>query len=99
MQTMSVNFEKVQAQKMALEKCPGNEHLIGPDELFELLNVRDYLHEIIHRRDSEIKIRKDAECRLCEAAELLEQIAFAGPEDMAEKAKEWLKKNDPWRNE
>ena len=44
---MSVNFEKIQAQKMALEKCPRDEHLIGPDELFELLNVRANLQEII----------------------------------------------------
>ena len=48
-------------------------------------------------RDLEKKLRKDAEDKLCEASELLSELAMSDDGVMAEKAKAWLKKNDPWR--
>jgi len=48
-------------------------------------------------RDLEKKLRKDAEDKLCEAAELLSELAMSDDGVMSEKANEWLKKNDPWR--
>ena len=53
--------------------------------------------DLEHDRDLEKKLRKDAEEKLCEAAELLSELAMSDAGIMAEKATDWLKKNDPWR--